>query len=97
MSEPALLRALEAAPHDDLTRSAYADWLEERGDARAEFLRLQLALKTIPSGPRTTPRPRTASASCGVAALPTGCEWSSRCHFSANGRSAREIDLSGSR
>ncbi|MFX5914928.1 TIGR02996 domain-containing protein, partial [Acinetobacter baumannii] len=30
---------------DDLTRQAFADWLEERGDTRrAEFIRLQMAL-----------------------------------------------------
>jgi uncharacterized protein (TIGR02996 family) len=50
MSETALLQALAEDPHDDLARSVYADWLEERGDPRAEFLRLQIALKSLPLG-----------------------------------------------
>ncbi len=32
-------------PDDDLTRRAFADWLEESGDAdRAQFIRLKLEL-----------------------------------------------------
>ncbi len=50
MTEAALLRAVADDPHDVLTRSAYADWLEEQGDARAAFLRLQLALPSMPLG-----------------------------------------------
>jgi uncharacterized protein (TIGR02996 family) len=38
--EAAFLRALIAAPDDAALRGVYADWLEERGDRRAEFLRL---------------------------------------------------------
>jgi uncharacterized protein (TIGR02996 family) len=34
------LRAILATPEDMATRLIYADWLEERGDARAEYLRL---------------------------------------------------------
>jgi uncharacterized protein (TIGR02996 family) len=50
----ALLRAIEAAPDDDLPRLAYADWLEEHAAsdadrARAEFIRLQCA-RTGPAG-----------------------------------------------
>lgn len=41
----ALLRAILEAPDDDLARLAYADWLEEGGEAeRAELVRLQVAL-----------------------------------------------------
>jgi uncharacterized protein (TIGR02996 family) len=41
----ALYRAVCAAPHDDLPRLVYADWLEENGRAaRAEFIRVQCRL-----------------------------------------------------
>ena len=43
-----LLAAVWAAPHDDLPRLAYADWLDERGDApRAEFIRVQCAVAKL--------------------------------------------------
>jgi uncharacterized protein (TIGR02996 family) len=38
--EAAFLQAIIAAPDDDSIRLVYADWLEERGDCRGEFLRL---------------------------------------------------------
>lgn len=39
------LRAIIAAPDDDLPRLAYADWLEESGEAElAEFIRVQCEL-----------------------------------------------------
>lgn len=44
MTEVAFLNALQSAPTDALHRLAYADWLEERGDPRAEYLRLQVEL-----------------------------------------------------
>src|SRR5437667_7315130 len=38
-----ILRAVLASPGDDLTRLAYADWLEESGELpRAELIRVQL-------------------------------------------------------
>jgi uncharacterized protein (TIGR02996 family) len=41
MSEEApFLRALREEPDDDTARLVYADWLEERGDPRGEYLRL---------------------------------------------------------
>jgi uncharacterized protein (TIGR02996 family) len=44
MSEQAaFLAAVLAAPEDDLPRLIYADWLEEHGDPRGEFIRLQVA------------------------------------------------------
>src|SRR4029079_18415576 len=43
--EDALLRAIDAEPHDDLPRLAYADWLEENGQAEgAGFIRVQCRL-----------------------------------------------------
>jgi uncharacterized protein (TIGR02996 family) len=44
MTDEAFLRALAEAPNDDPTRLVYADWLEERDDPRAEFLRASVAL-----------------------------------------------------
>jgi uncharacterized protein (TIGR02996 family) len=45
--EPFLEAVLEA-PDDDTPRLIYADWLEERGDPRGEFIRLQCALARMP-------------------------------------------------
>jgi uncharacterized protein (TIGR02996 family) len=42
--EEALIQAILAAPADRAARLVYADWLEERGDARADYLRQELAL-----------------------------------------------------
>jgi uncharacterized protein (TIGR02996 family) len=43
MSREALFRAILDAPEDDLPRLAFADWLEEHGQAdRAEFIRVQI-------------------------------------------------------
>ena len=39
----AFLRAVKDAPDDDAPRLLLADWLEEQGDPRGEFIRLQLA------------------------------------------------------
>ncbi len=38
----ALLDAVRAAPDDDAPRLVYADWLTERGDARGEFISVQI-------------------------------------------------------
>jgi uncharacterized protein (TIGR02996 family) len=39
--DQAFLRAIRASPGDLSPRLVYADWLEERGDVRGEFLRVQ--------------------------------------------------------
>lgn len=44
MSESHFLEEIIANPHDDVPRLVYADWLEERGDPRGEFIRLQFEL-----------------------------------------------------
>jgi uncharacterized protein (TIGR02996 family) len=48
----AFLQAIRDAPEDDTPRLIFADWLEEQGDpasvARAEFIRVQCALATLP-------------------------------------------------
>ncbi len=38
------IQAIIAEPEDDAPRLVYSDWLEERGDPRAEFIRVQCAL-----------------------------------------------------
>jgi uncharacterized protein (TIGR02996 family) len=49
MSADALLKSVLASPEDDLPRLVYADWLDEHGDpARAEFIRTQIELATLP-------------------------------------------------
>ncbi len=42
--EAGFIQALREDPHDDETRLIYADWLDERGDPRGEFLRVQVEL-----------------------------------------------------
>jgi uncharacterized protein (TIGR02996 family) len=42
--EEGFLHAIKANPLDDAPRLIYADWLEERDDPRADFIRLHLAL-----------------------------------------------------
>ncbi len=52
--EEAIERAVIANPHDLAARSAYADFLTEKGDPRGEFIRVQLALEdpSLPSAER---------------------------------------------
>jgi uncharacterized protein (TIGR02996 family) len=51
--DDAFLSAIMAAPDDDTPRLIYADWLEERGNPRGEFIRLQIALATsVPAAER---------------------------------------------
>jgi uncharacterized protein (TIGR02996 family) len=45
----AFLQAILAEPDDDAPRLIYADWLEERGDVRGEFIRVQCALARMAS------------------------------------------------
>src|SRR5262245_1847527 len=49
----AFVQAILNNPDDDQLRLIYADWLEERGDVRGEFIRVQIELS----------RPDLASAS----------------------------------
>jgi uncharacterized protein (TIGR02996 family) len=46
-SEDAFLRAILADPDDEAPRLIYSDWLDERGDPRAEFLRLECRLRAL--------------------------------------------------
>jgi uncharacterized protein (TIGR02996 family) len=45
----AFLQAVLDDPTDDLPRLVYADWLEEAGDVRAEFIRSQITLERLPT------------------------------------------------
>src|SRR6516165_8917057 len=49
VDDAAFVRAIQAAPDDESVRLVYADWLEERGDARAEFLRVEVTALTLPA------------------------------------------------
>jgi uncharacterized protein (TIGR02996 family) len=42
------LRAIHTAPDDVAPRLVYADWLDERGDLRAEYIRLGCNLAALP-------------------------------------------------
>jgi uncharacterized protein (TIGR02996 family) len=48
-AEAAFLREIRDRPNDPTPRLVYADWLEERGDPRAEYLRLEHQLTQIPA------------------------------------------------
>ena len=48
------LRAIAANPGDEAWRLVFADWLEENGDWRAEFVRLDCSLRALPAD---EPRP----------------------------------------
>ena len=52
MNEHEFLRAIHAQPDDPEVRAVYADWLEERGDRRAEFVRTHLQRRLISRGHR---------------------------------------------
>lgn len=45
--EQSFLDEITANPDDDIPRLIYADWLEERGDPRGEFIRVQCELATL--------------------------------------------------
>jgi uncharacterized protein (TIGR02996 family) len=56
--EQAFIRGLCANAEDETLRLVYADWLEERGDPRGEFLRVESALNAVRRGNRDDPRLR---------------------------------------
>ena len=47
--EAGFVRAIQENPEDDSLRLVYADWLEERADIRAEYLRLESQLSRVPA------------------------------------------------
>lgn len=48
----AFIQAIVASPDDDHRRLIYADWLDERGDPRGEFIRVQFAREELPADSR---------------------------------------------
>ncbi len=46
--EQAFLREIAANPRDNTARLVYADWLDEKGDPRGEYLRVHCELSTLP-------------------------------------------------
>jgi uncharacterized protein (TIGR02996 family) len=46
--DDAFLQAILASPDDDTPRLVYADWLDERGAPRGEFIRVQCELARLP-------------------------------------------------
>jgi uncharacterized protein (TIGR02996 family) len=53
MTHDDFLREILASPDDDAPRLIYADWLEERGDPRGEFIRVQCELARLDTDGRT--------------------------------------------
>ncbi len=53
--EQAFIRGLCATAEDRTLRLVYADWLEERGDPRGEFLRVESALNAVRRDNRDDP------------------------------------------
>jgi len=49
------LQAIIENPDDDAPRLVYADWLEERGDPRGEFIRVQCQLARLPDNDSARP------------------------------------------
>src|SRR5262245_34763026 len=47
MREEDFIMAIRETPDDDNPRLVYADWLEEQGDVRGEFLRLVVRWKAM--------------------------------------------------
>jgi uncharacterized protein (TIGR02996 family) len=58
MEESGFLQAIADNWDDDVARLVYADWLEERGDVRGEFLRLECRLAKRSPGDRRCRRIR---------------------------------------
>ena len=48
--DEAFLSEIQKSPYDDTPRFVYADWLEERGDPRAEYLRLECEIAALQKG-----------------------------------------------
>jgi uncharacterized protein (TIGR02996 family) len=62
--DDAFLAGIAAAPADPLPRLVYADWLDDRGDPRAELVRLEIALATDPADDTALTRFRDLAAGC---------------------------------
>src|SRR5262245_17379608 len=47
MKDAAFVKAILANPDDEATRLVYADWLDDRGDLRGEYRRLDAGLMKL--------------------------------------------------
>jgi uncharacterized protein (TIGR02996 family) len=70
MSEVTFFAQILAAPDDRALQHVYADWLEERGDPRGEFVRLQAELAVADAVVRNEREPRLRELLQQLAPLP---------------------------
>ena len=68
----AFLQAVLAEPEDDAPRLIYADWLEERGDPRGAFIRLQCAWNGSAQRTRRVPIWKTKPTRCCISTKRNG-------------------------
>lgn len=61
MDDADFLRALAKDPHDTSLRAIYADWLEEQGDLRGEYLRLEQEIEVASARDPQVKDPQTAA------------------------------------
>ncbi len=47
-TDDSFLSAIEAEPADRVRRLVYADWLDDRHDPRAELVRVEEEMRTLP-------------------------------------------------
>lgn len=64
--ERAFLHSLLANPSDDTLRLVFADWLDDRGDPRGTFLRLEVAFQRADEATRAELSERLHHARCGL-------------------------------
>lgn len=58
------LMQIAAEPDNETAKRIYADWLEERGDERAELIRIHLKLSKLPTRHQTTGRSTNNESNC---------------------------------
>jgi uncharacterized protein (TIGR02996 family) len=85
------LRAIANDPHDDALRLVYADWLQERGDPRAEYLRLEVELQGLPIG--TTDRKAALKKQIGDLQPQLDGSWEARLSWLRNLPQGVRLDL----
>jgi uncharacterized protein (TIGR02996 family) len=73
--DDAFLADIVANPDDDGLRLIYADYLDEKGDPRGEFIRVQVELARLPNDMRTGRRRRELETRQGQSLQERGQEW----------------------
>lgn len=69
MNDEAFIRAMLESPGDPAPRSAYADWLQERGDPRGDYLRAEMEwAKPWRQGKRPKDSPELVAQAAGLEA-----------------------------